>query len=187
MILLSRIIAALAYAGAAFLFGILLGERGELGIVQNVFMIVIPVATIVFAFFSQGGRTSRPPRQEADETSALRNGRFEVVLTGLALFAGLSIGQRAFARAFAECPSRAAPLRAAIIEHRARTGDYPTRLKDLDIPLPCGCVLRRTILRYNSNERGFRLWMTNDREVVVIASERSSARSDTTPRPTQRG
>ena len=142
MVLLSRIIAALAYAGAAFLFGIAIGERGELGVVQYVFLLVIPVATFVLVLFS-------------------RQARAEVALTGLAMLAGVWLGQLAFARAFEACRTRAPILRAAIIEHHARTGDYPARLQDLKTGLPCDCILRKTILHYFSNERGFVLWMTN--------------------------
>lgn len=144
MVLLSRIIAALAYAGAAFLFGILLGERGELGAVQYVFWVVIPVATAVLMLFSKQGGA-------------------EIILTGLMLFAGVQYGNRAFARAWDECPSRAPNVRAAIEQHHASTGDYPARLKDLGIELPCKCVLRKTILHYTASERRFSLWMTDDR------------------------
>lgn len=142
MVLLSRIIAALAYAGAAFLFGLALGERGELGVVQYVFLIMIPIATFVLALFA-------------------RQGRAEVALTGLAMLGGVWLGQLAFARAFEECRTRAPLVRAAIIQHHARTGDYPARLRDLKIELPCSCVLRKTILHYFGGDRGFVLWMTN--------------------------
>ena len=142
MVLLSRIIAALAYAGAAFLFGIAIGERGELGVVQYIFLLVIPVATFVLVLFS-------------------RQARAEVALTGLAMLAGVWLGQLAFARAFEACRTRAPILRAAIIEHHARTGDYPARLQDLKTGLPCDCILRKTILHYFGGDRGFVLWMTN--------------------------
>lgn len=156
MIFLSRTIAALAYAGAAFLFGVAIGERGELGVLQDVFMYVIPLATAALAF-------------------TVKSGRAEVMLTGLVMFAGLQYGRYRFAIAWDSCRAQAASLRASIAEYRARTGDYPSRLRDLGKP-PCGCFLRRTILHYNASERGYRAWMTNDREVVVIASERSSDR-----------
>ena len=76
MVLLSRLIAALAYAGAAFLFGVVLGERGELGVVQQLFTGVIPAVTVLLAIFT------KPP------------GRPYVLFTGLAMFAGVSAEQR---------------------------------------------------------------------------------------------
>ena len=143
MVFLSRIIAASAYAGAAFLFGLALGERGELGAVQYVFTFAIPIATIVLAVFA-------------------KQGRIDVFVTGLAMFTGLYLGQQAFARAFAECPSRAASVRSAVTQYRERTGDYPPRLRDLNIDLPCDCVIRKTILHYAASDRGVKLWITND-------------------------
>lgn len=144
MVLLSRIIAALAYAGAAFLFGVALGERGELGFVQYLFWFVIPIATFILAIRAKQGRP-------------------EVFLTGLVMFAGLRYGQAAFALAWDECVIRGPFVRAAIVQHQKRTGDFPARLQDLDIELPCDCVFRKTILHYFSNERGFRLWMSNEK------------------------
>ncbi|HEX2122806.1 MAG TPA: hypothetical protein VHL59_14315 [Thermoanaerobaculia bacterium] len=156
MIVLSRIIAALAYTGAAFLFGLILGERGELGAVQYAFTIVIPVATVVLTYIA-------------------RQGRPEVFATGLAMFAGLWLGQRAFADAFERCPAEVAPIRAAIVAHQTRTGDYPSRLQDLGLELPCDCILRKTILHYFGGDRGFRLWITNDREQREFGRRRSTA------------
>jgi hypothetical protein len=161
----TRLIAALAYAGAAFLFGIALGERGELGFVQSIFTAVIPIATIVLL-------------------SVAREGHVEVVLTGLAMSLGLFLGQHAFSRAWVECLREAPAVRKAIVEHRASTDDYPARLEDLPIELPCDCILRDTILHYLSNDRAFRLWITNDAETVTFtASGRSSNRPRTTPPP----
>lgn len=147
MLSLSRIIAALAYAGAAFLFGVALGERGELGAVQYVFWVVIPIATFVLALRSKQGRP-------------------EVFLTGLVMFAGLRVGQSAFARAWDECVYRGGTVRAEIVDYQKRNGDYPVRLQDLDAELPCKCVFRKTILHYYANERGFRLWMSNEKTRV---------------------
>jgi hypothetical protein len=142
VLLLSRLIAASAYAGAAFLFGVALGERGELGVVQNLFAIAIPAAAIVLAFLA-------------------KQGRVYVLATGVAMLAGLILGQRQFERAWSDCVVRAETVRTALL---ARDGDYPPRLEDLDLELPCGCGFRTTILHYNANDRGFRLWYTNDRE-----------------------
>lgn len=152
---LSRLIAALAYAGAAFLFGIALGERGELGVVQHVFTIVIPLAAIAMAVFAKRNRA-------------------HILLTGTLMLAGVILGQRQFERAWNECLTRGYEVRAALLR---RDGDYPARLEQLDIELPCRCGFRRTILRYLSNERGFRLWMTNDREVVNFDSRKGGASS----------
>jgi hypothetical protein len=149
MVLLSRIIAALAYAGAAFLFGIALGERGELGAVQYVFWFVIPIATYVLALVAKQGRA-------------------EVFLTGLAMFAGLRWGEYAFAKAWDECVLRGRIVRAAIVQRHANTDEYPARLQDLGIELPCKCVFRKTILHYYANERGFRLWISNDKERIAF-------------------
>lgn len=155
MLLLSRLIAALAYAGAAFLFGLSLGERGELGVVQYVFAGVIPLATIVMALVAKQGRAY-------------------VLFTGLTMLAGLLLGQRQFVRAWEDCTAQAETVRATLL---AREGDYPARLEDLGIALPCRCGFRRTILHYLSNDRGFRLWYTNDRETIVLSSSgRSSTR-----------
>jgi hypothetical protein len=87
VVLLSRIIAALAYAGAAFLFGVLLGERGELGVVQYVFWVVIPVATAVLMLFSKQGGA-------------------EIILTGL-------MCSRACSTAIARSPARGMSVRHA--------------------------------------------------------------------------
>ena len=156
MLLLSRVIAALAYAGAAFLFGVLLGERGELGAVQYVFLAVIPATTLVLAILA-------------------RQGRPEVVFTGLVMLAGLWLGQRAFARAFETCPSVAPAVRNAVVQHERRTGDYPSRLEDLEIELPCRPILRRTILHYLGGDRGFRLWITNESETREFGMRRPTA------------
>ncbi len=164
--MLAPLIAALAYAGAAFLFGIAMGERGELGIVQYVFMAVIPATTIVLALVA-------------------RHARFEVMLTGAAMLAGLFLGQRAFREAWSECATKAPFVAAAVANYRAAHDDYPSRLEELDLDLPCDCILRDTILHYLSNERAFKLWITNDRQTVTFtASGRSAGRSPTTQSPT---
>ena len=162
MILLSRLIAALAYAGAAFLFGVALGERGELGFVQQIFMYVIPFATYILAVVTKPG--SRP----------------NVLLTGVVMFAGLLLGQRQFARAWDECVTRGHEVREALVRYNAQHDGYPARLEELDVELPCRCGFRKTILRYLSNERGFKLWMTNGSEVVSFSS--SSGKSSAPPR-----
>ena len=164
MILLSRLIAALAYAGAAFLFGVVLGERGELGIVQKLFVWVIPITTLLLTVFT------KPP------------GRPYVLATGLMMLAGVVLGQRQFARAWDECRTRGYEVRDALVRYDAQHDGYPARLEDLGIAIPCRCGFRTTILRYLSNERGFRLWMTNEREIVTFenrlrTSGRSSVRS----------
>ena len=154
--MISRVIAASVYAGAAFLFGVALGERGELGPVQHIFKLVIPIASIVLMFVS-------------------RQGRAHVLFTGAAMLIGLTIGQRQFERAFDDCRNRAHIVRTALIEHHASNGGYPARLEELSIELPCRAGFRKTILHYLSNDRGFKLWYTNDRETFT-ATERSSVR-----------
>ena len=144
MVFLSRLIAALAYAGAAILFGVAMGERGELGFVQQLFLYVIPIATFVLTIFS------KPP------------GRPYVLFTGLMMFAGLLLGQHQFGRAWDECTTRGYEVRAALVRYEAQHDGYPARLEELGT-VPCKCGFRPTILRYLSNERGFRLWMTNGR------------------------
>lgn len=161
MVLISRLIAALAYAGAAFLFGMALGERGELGVVQHLFTAVIPLSSIVLAFFS-------------------KQGRLHVFLTGAAMLGGLLLGQRQFDRAWSECNGGAAFVRDTLVAFHATNDGYPARLEELDITLPCRAGFRRTILHYLSNDRGFRLWYSNDRETIVFtATERSSTRPPT--------
>jgi hypothetical protein len=155
VVLLSRIIVALVYAGAAFLFGVALGERGELGFVQQIFFYVIPFITLVLAFVTKPGA------------------RASVFFTGAAMFAGVFLGHWQFARAWDDCLTRGYSVRDAIVRYNAQHDGYPSRLEQLDIELPCRCGLRKTILRYLSNERGFKLWMTNDREVFVFSPERS--------------
>ena len=150
---LSRVIAALAYAGAAILFGVALGERGELGVVQHVFTVVIPLAAIAIAVVSKRNRA-------------------HILLTGTLMFAGVILGQRQFERAWEECLTRGHEVRDALLK---LDGDYPSRLEQLDIEIPCRCGFRTTILHYLSNERGFRLWMTNDREVVNFDSRKVSS------------
>ena len=157
--MISRLIAASAYAGAAFLFGVARGERGEFGPVQHLFRFVIPIATVVLMFVSPQGRV-------------------QVLATGAVMLAGVFIGQQQFARAWEDCLRRAPVVRTALLQHHARTGGYPARLEELRIELPCRCGFRDTILHYLSNERGFRLWYTNDRETFT-ATERSSVRSRT--------
>jgi hypothetical protein len=154
VVLLSRLIAALAYAGAAFLFGVALGERGELGVLQHLFAWVIPITTIVLAVFTKAA------------------GRPYVLLTGLALFGGVLLGQRHFARAWNECLTRGDEVRDALVRFHAQHDGYPARLEELEVEIPCRCGLRKTILRYLSNEHGFRLWMTNDREVVSFGRQK---------------
>jgi hypothetical protein len=153
-----RFIAALAYAGAAFLFGLALGERGELGFVQSIFTIVIPIATVVMTF-------------------AAKRNRALVLLTGILMLAGLLLGQRQFARAWDECLVEGERLHVRLEAFYGKSEGYPSRLEDLDGDVPCRCGFRPTILHYLSNERSFRLWMTNDRETVrFTASGRSSNR-----------
>lgn len=155
MVFTSRLIAALAYAGAAFLFGVSLGERGELGVVQHLFATVIPIATLVLAFLSK------------------KEGRVYVIATGVAMFIGLTAGQRSFDAAWRECIANGERVRTALV---ALNGDYPARLEELELTLPCRCTFRRTILHYLSNDRGFRLWMTNDRETRMGTDRRAFAR-----------
>jgi hypothetical protein len=156
--------AAPVYAGAAFLFGVALGERGELGVVQHLFVGVIPLTTIVMAVVAKQGRAC-------------------VVATGLAILIGVLLGQRQFDAAWRDCIASGERVRTALV---ATSGDYPPRLEDLDIDLPCRAGFRTTILHYLSNDRGFRLWMTNDRETFAgtdkrpfTASGKSSGRSGT--------
>ncbi|HYC59134.1 MAG TPA: hypothetical protein VEK79_06160 [Thermoanaerobaculia bacterium] len=156
MIFLSRLIAASVYAGAAFLFGMLLGERGELGVVQHVFRVVIPLATIVLTIVSL-------------------NARMPVLATGAAMLLGVLLGQQHFARAWNDCTTRAPLVRAALIAHHTQHGGYPSRLEELPIDIPCATTFRKTILHYLSNERGFRLWYTDDREQRV-ATDRAAFR-----------
>lgn len=163
VVLLSRLITLLAYAGGALLFGLSLGERGELGFVQHVFAAVIPLTTVVLAWRSRGAR-------------------FYVLFTGAALLGGLLLGQRAFDRAYAECLTDGQRVRESIVQYSAQQENYPARLDDLGIDLPCDCILRDTILHYLSNDRAFRLWITKETETVTFtASGRSSSRSPTPP------
>jgi len=134
--------------------------------VQYVFMAVIPATTIVL-------------------TLVARHARFEVMLTGAAMLAGLFLGQRAFREAYDECRKAGPLVGVAIINHQMLYGDYPSRLQELKIDLPCDCILRDTILHYLSNERAFKLWITNDAQTVTFtASGRSAARSPMTRSPT---
>lgn len=153
MIFLSRLIAASAYAGAAFLFGMFLGARGELGFVQYIFAAAIPVTAIALAIVSR--RAARP----------------HIAATGLAMLAGLLVGQQQYARAFDDCIIRASRARTAVIDFHKRHDVYPATLAQLDIELPCRAGFRRTILRYLSNERGFRLWFTNERQTYVATEK----------------
>ena len=167
LVLVSRLIAASAYAGAAFLFGLALGERGELGFVQHVFAIVIPMATIILGWFSRGAR-------------------FEVGLTGALMLGGLFLGERSFRQAHEECLVEGDRVRAAIVAYHAEHDGYPARLEDLPGELPCDCILRDTILHYLSNDRAFRLWISNDvSRTTFTASGRSSDRGPTPPARTR--
>lgn len=144
MISTSRLTAALAYAGAAFFFGVALGERGELGAVQYVFLGGIPIAAVAIAQFA-------------------KRSRLEVLAGGLAMVAGIAAGQQAFANAFDECVESAPAVHRAIQQYTATRGEFPHVLSDLDIDLPCDCLLRDSILHYVYNERNYRLWFSNDR------------------------
>lgn len=158
MLFLSRLIAALAYAGAAFLFGLTLGERGELGVVQVLFAAVIPLTTVILMILAKQGRAY-------------------VVATGLAMLAGLLLGQHQYERAWRECVTAGPSVRAALVAHHSEYDGYPNRLEELGITLPCRAGLRKSILHYLSNDRGFRLWITNDRQTIhFTASGKSSAR-----------
>jgi len=150
VVFLSRLIAALAYAGAAFLFGVALGERGELGVVQRIFTFVVPLTTLVLTIFT-------------------RQGRVNVLFTGLMMLAGLFLGQAQFSRAWNECTTAGLTVRDALLRHHQQHDGYPARLEDLDLDLPCRAGLRPTILHYLSNDRGFRLWISNDRQVLSFA------------------
>ncbi|HEX7809130.1 MAG TPA: hypothetical protein VF608_10405 [Thermoanaerobaculia bacterium] len=153
-----RFVAALAYTGAAFLFGVALGERGELGFVQSIFTFVIPIATVIM-------------------TVAAKRNRALVLFTGIVMLSGLLLGQHHFERAWDECLVEGERLHARLEAFYAKNDGYPSRLEDLDGDVPCRCGFRPTILHYLSNERGFRLWMTNDRETIrFTASGRSSNR-----------
>lgn len=158
MVFLSRLIAALAYAGAAFLFGVVLGERGELGFVQQIFFYVIPFITLILTIVTKPGA------------------RANVLLTGAAMFGGVFLGHWQFARAWDDCLTRGYVVRDALVRYEAQHDGYPARLEELGIELPCRCGFRKTILRYLSNERGFKLWMTNDREVVHFSQPRAQSR-----------
>ena len=147
MVFLSRLIAALAYAGAAFLFGVVMGERGELGVVQQLFAYVIPFITLVLAFVTKPGR------------------RANVLLTGLAMCAGVLLGQVQFKRAWDDCLTRGYVVRDALVRYEVQHDVFPVHLEELGMEIPCSCGFRKTILRYLSNDRGFKLWMTNDHEV----------------------
>ena len=163
-----RLLPLVTYLAISFLFGIALGERGELGVVQYVFIAVIPIATVILAWLSRGAR-------------------FDVFLTGLAMLAGLLLGQRAFREAYQECGTEGRIVSARIVQYRAHHDDYPSRLEELDMDLPCDCILRDTILHYLSNERAFRLWITNDRTTVTFtASGRGADRGPTPPAPKPR-
>ena len=163
-----RLLPLLIYVAISFLFGLALGERGELGVVQYVFTAVIPIATVILAWLSRGAR-------------------FDVFLTGFAMLAGLLLGQRAFRQAFDRCAAEGEIVRTAIVQYRAQRGDYPSRLEELDLELPCDCILRDTILHYLSNERAFRLWITDDRSTVTFtASGTAAGRRPTPPPPTPR-
>lgn len=144
MVPTGRLIAALAYAGAAFFFGLALGERGELGVVQYAFLIGVPAAAVILATFA-------------------RHARIEVLLAGAAMFAGVSLGQQSFRNAFEECIRRGPEVHAAIRRHTARHGEFPPDLQAIAIELPCACILRDSILHYAHNERSYRLWFTDDR------------------------
>jgi hypothetical protein len=144
VLVLSRLIISATYSAAAFLFGMLLGERGELGFVQHLFTVVIPMATVVMVFVSS-------------------QGRLHVAATGLAMLGGVLLGQKQFERALVDCHLRAPIIRTALLDHHASNGNYPARLEELSIALPCRAGFRKTILHYLSNDRGFRLWYSNDR------------------------
>lgn len=140
-----------------------LGERGELGFVQNIFAAVIPTATIVLAWISRGGR-------------------FNVILTGAAMLGGLFLGQQSFRRAWSECLDRGQEVAIAVTKHRNETGDYPPRLEQVYDDVPCECIVRDTILHYLSNDRAYRLWITDERSTwTFTASGRSASRSPTPP------
>jgi len=149
----TRLIAALALAGAAFFFGLALGERGELGVVQYAFLAGIPTAASVLAIFA-------------------RRARLSIILGGTAMLAGLIVGQQSFNRAFRDC-SRGAPIVHAAIERYTKANDeFPHDLSKLDMKLPCRCLLRETILHYAQNERGYKLWYTNDRQTLSFGVRR---------------
>ena len=156
MVLTARFIAALVYAGAALLFGLALGERGELGVVQYAFLIGVPAAAVILATFA-------------------RQARIEVLFAGAAMFVGVALGQQSFRSAFEECIQRGPEVHAAIRRHTARHGEFPPDLRTLAIDLPCACILRDSILHYAHNERSYRLWFTNDR-VTHSATDKAGFR-----------
>ena len=171
MLVLSRLIIASTYSAASFLFGMLLGERGELGFVQHLFTVVIPMATVVMVFVSS-------------------QGRLHVAATGLAMLGGVLLGQKQFERAWNDCHVNAPIVRTALLDHYAHSGGYPARLEELPIELPCRAGFRKTILHYLSNDRGFRLWYSNDRarseateRIAFSASDVTASEKSSTPPP----
>jgi len=151
-----RFIAALALAGAAFLFGLALGERGELGVVQYVFLGGVPIATLILTAVARGARTT-------------------ILLGGAAMVAGVIAGQQSFRAAFDECLTRAPLVHAAIQRYTREKGEFPHDLETLAIDLPCRCLVRKSILHYAHNERSYRVWFTND-FVVHSATDKAGFR-----------
>jgi hypothetical protein len=153
----ARLIIISLYTAISFLFGLGLGVRGELGFVQHIFTVVIPLATLILAIYA-------------------KRGRLKVGLTGLAMLGGLLLGQVQFERGWQDCILRGERVRDALRDHNDTNGFYPSRLEDLDIALPCRAGLRTTILHYISKGQGYHLWFSNDSERWA-ATERVPLRS----------
>ncbi|HEX7707548.1 MAG TPA: hypothetical protein VF701_13920 [Thermoanaerobaculia bacterium] len=152
-----RLIIVSLYTGIAFLFGLGLGVRGELGFVQHIFTVVVPLATLILAIYA-------------------KRGRLKVGLTGVAMLGGLLLGQVQFERGWQDCIVRGERVRDALLDHSNTSGFYPSRLEDLDIALPCRAGLRTTILHYISKGQSYHLWFSNDSERWA-ATERVPFRS----------
>jgi hypothetical protein len=88
---------------------------------------------------------------------------------------GFWFGDRVATRAFNSCVERGEEVRAALAEHKSRTGRYPASLHELGSAMPGARVLRGNILVYQPHPDGYALSFS-DWLVTHSATERGEWR-----------
>ena len=89
-----------------------------------------------------------------------RSGRIAAaVVAGLLFAVGWYLGGRELEAAVDDCAQRTEEVRAALAEHRQRTGSYPESRDELEgLAWPGERLLRGSPLRYMRTEDGYLLW-----------------------------
>lgn len=132
----------LTWLGLAALVGGALGEGGiPLGSPAG-------AAALLILIFGAAALAPSPRRRET----------YYVMAAALILFlGGWSAGQASDRRAFRECLERGEEIRTALEDFRHELGDYPERLRQLDVDLPGRRLLHSDLLRYRRLDDDYEL------------------------------